>query len=307
MTLAEKIMRERKRQGWSQEELAERLEVSRQSVSKWEGGLSSPDLDKIVAMSTLFGVTTDYLLKNDVETFEKTPEREEPTVRYTQDAREDASDSDSSKAFELRQIDEAEARRYLGVTEQVSWRIAIGVLFCVLSPVCLIWLAGFSDAGQMSETLAAAIGLIFLFGFIAAGVAMFIPNGMKLSEYAYLKNEAFLLTPDAQDTVQARHSGELSKLRMMITVGVLLCIVGLIPMMAVSCLYEDWEIGIVSFLCLFLIFVAVATVLFVRAGMMIDAYQKLLQVGEFRKEQKAQKELADRVGTVYWCVVLAVY
>ncbi|MBQ7335609.1 MAG: hypothetical protein IJW92_03955, partial [Clostridia bacterium] len=52
---------------------------------------------------------------------------------------------------------------------------------------------------------------------------------------------------------------------------------------------------------------AVATVLFVRAGMMIDAYQKLLQVGEFRKEQKAQKELADRVGTVYWCVVLAVY
>ena len=60
--LSEKIISLRKSRGWSQEELAERLDVSRQSVSKWESGVSNPELDKIVAMSTLFGVSTDYLL-----------------------------------------------------------------------------------------------------------------------------------------------------------------------------------------------------------------------------------------------------
>ena len=63
MILADKIMNERKKNGWSQEELAEQLNVSRQSVSKWEGAQAIPDLQKIIAMAELFGVSTDYLLK----------------------------------------------------------------------------------------------------------------------------------------------------------------------------------------------------------------------------------------------------
>ena len=65
MILAEKIVKLRKEQGWSQEELAVRLNVSRQSVSKWESMASMPDLDKILNMSELFGVNTDYLLKDE--------------------------------------------------------------------------------------------------------------------------------------------------------------------------------------------------------------------------------------------------
>ena len=62
MILADKIVSLRKKAGWSQEELAEQLGVTRQSVSKWEGAQSIPDMDKVVQMSRLFGVTTDYLL-----------------------------------------------------------------------------------------------------------------------------------------------------------------------------------------------------------------------------------------------------
>ena len=62
MILADKIVSLRKKAGWSQEELAEQLGVTRQSVSKWEGAQSVPDMDKVVQMSRLFGVTTDYLL-----------------------------------------------------------------------------------------------------------------------------------------------------------------------------------------------------------------------------------------------------
>lgn len=70
MILADKIMELRKKAGWSQEELAAQLGVSRQSVSKWEGAQSMPDMEKIVQLSRLFNVTTDYLLKDEIEELE---------------------------------------------------------------------------------------------------------------------------------------------------------------------------------------------------------------------------------------------
>lgn len=63
MILADKIIDLRKKNGLSQEELAEKMNVSRQSVSKWEGAQSVPDLNKIIMLSEIFGVTTDYLFK----------------------------------------------------------------------------------------------------------------------------------------------------------------------------------------------------------------------------------------------------
>lgn len=63
MNLADRIQQLRKIRGISQEELADRIGVSRQAVSKWESGQTSPDLEKIVLLSDYFEVTTDYLLK----------------------------------------------------------------------------------------------------------------------------------------------------------------------------------------------------------------------------------------------------
>lgn len=77
MTLGEKIYQLRSEQGLSQEALGEKLGVSRQSVSKWETDQSIPELDKIVAVSEIFGVSTDYLLKETGETvLERVPENE---------------------------------------------------------------------------------------------------------------------------------------------------------------------------------------------------------------------------------------
>ena len=67
MTLGEKIYNLRTEKGFSQEALGEKLGVSRQSVSKWETDQSVPELDKIVAISEVFGVSTDYLLKEEEE------------------------------------------------------------------------------------------------------------------------------------------------------------------------------------------------------------------------------------------------
>ena len=64
MDFSEKLLTLRKAKDLTQEQLAEKLDVSRQSISKWESGQAAPELEKIVAMSVVFDVTTDYLLKS---------------------------------------------------------------------------------------------------------------------------------------------------------------------------------------------------------------------------------------------------
>lgn len=63
MNISDRIQSLRKTKGISQEELADKIGVSRQAVSKWESEQNVPDIDKIMLMSDFFGVTTDYLLK----------------------------------------------------------------------------------------------------------------------------------------------------------------------------------------------------------------------------------------------------
>lgn len=140
MILADKIIDLRKKAGWSQEELA----VTRQSVSKWEGAQSIPDMDKVVQMSRLFGVTTDYLLKDEIETAE-------PTV--TEDDRRPP----------LRRVTIGEASDYLALRRTAAPKMALATMLCIFSPIALIGLAAVSElsasAFPLREETAAGIGL----------------------------------------------------------------------------------------------------------------------------------------------------
>ena len=77
MRLSDKIVELRKKNGWSQEELAERLNVSRQAISRWEGATAQPDATNILQLSKLFGVTTDYLLNDEYESDNDLPKVKE--------------------------------------------------------------------------------------------------------------------------------------------------------------------------------------------------------------------------------------
>ncbi|MBR5426428.1 MAG: helix-turn-helix domain-containing protein [Clostridiales bacterium] len=85
MSIADRILTLRKSKGMSQEQLAEAMGVSRQAVSKWESEQASPDPEKIIAMSEIFGVTTDYLLKGiePEKEAEKTEEKKEEKAEDT--------------------------------------------------------------------------------------------------------------------------------------------------------------------------------------------------------------------------------
>ena len=144
MTLAEKIAELRRRSGMSQEELAEQLGVSRQSVSKWESAQSIPDLERILGLSRVFGVSTDFLLKEECTA----PEREEPAKKTTP----------------LRQLSLAEAQAYLEESAAFGRKVALAGLFFVLSPVVLLLLGAAAAFGLwgLSEEAAGGIGLAAL-------------------------------------------------------------------------------------------------------------------------------------------------
>ncbi|MBR4057357.1 MAG: helix-turn-helix transcriptional regulator [Oscillospiraceae bacterium] len=79
MTLSEKIVSLRKTHGWSQEDFAEKLNVSRQTISRWENGTALPDVQNVLQISKWFGVTTDYLLNDDYESDKDIPAVQDAT------------------------------------------------------------------------------------------------------------------------------------------------------------------------------------------------------------------------------------
>ncbi len=79
-TFSEKLLELRRREGLSQEQLADRLGVTRQSVSKWESGTAAPELAKLVALSDLFSVSVDYLVKDRLEELERPTEAPPPST-----------------------------------------------------------------------------------------------------------------------------------------------------------------------------------------------------------------------------------
>ena len=167
MIFADKVVQLRKKSGWSQEELAEKLNVTRQSVSKWEGAQSIPDLEKILQLAQIFGVSTDYLLKDEL------------------------AESDDSSS--VRRVSMEEANAFLQVKQATAGRIAFATFLCILSPICLFLLAAASETGMLPirENLAGGAGMIVMLLLVAVAVAMFISCGGMTSPYAYLEAEVF--------------------------------------------------------------------------------------------------------------------
>ena len=166
MILADKITEERKKNGWSQEELANQLGVSRQAVSKWESAGAVPDLQRILQMSELFGVSTDYLLKDEMKA---------ENITY--------HESTESYAEPLKKVTMENANEFLDMKRKGSKVVANATSMCILSPILLIVLVTIAEDSvfHVSESLATVFGCVFLLGMVAAAVFLFITYGMSES------------------------------------------------------------------------------------------------------------------------------
>ncbi|MCI8430176.1 MAG: helix-turn-helix transcriptional regulator [Lachnospiraceae bacterium] len=287
MILGEKIMELRKKNGWSQEELAGKLKVSRQSVSKWESAMSVPELDKVLQLSEIFEVSTDYLLKDDKE--------------------EDYVPGNPETAA-MRKVTMEEAQEFIRVRKEASLWIPAGVAACILSPAPLFLLLGMWEEGRLmiSEDMASGIGFALVLLIVAAAVGNFILTGMKLGKYEWMEKEEFELCYGIAGMVKERQEAEAAGFSRKIAVGVIFCILSGVPLFLLSVLNgnETAQTGGLVFL---LLMVAAGVYLLTSAGIRKGSYEQLLQEGDYTREAKEASRIIGRIAAVYWCVVTAVY
>lgn len=196
MLLADKIVTLRKRAGWSQEELAAQLGVSRQSVSKWEGAQSVPDMQKVVQMSRLFGVTTDYLLKEELGEPEPAPA-------------------------------ESAAPKLALATLLCVLSPAALLLLAALSD---------RPGAAISENAAAGIGLCVLLVLVAAAVAVFITCAAQVKAYAFLESEPFETACGVTGMVREHRAAFAPRHTRGKVAGTVLCILSAVPLFIAVCL-----------------------------------------------------------------------
>lgn len=242
MIFAEKLIQLRKKAGWSQEELAEQMNVSRQSVSKWEGAQSVPDLEKMIRLSRLFGVTTDYLLKDEIE--------------------EEAAPAVSEETSSRRYVSLQEANAFLDVKTITSRTIAYGVFLCIISPICLLILGVLSERGRygLSENVAGGIGMITLLAIVAIAVAIFIHSGSKTSSFQYLEKEVFETEYGVTGMVKERREEFRDTYTRNNIIGACLCVMAMVPLFAGLIINEENEIFMVFMLCITLVIVGIGVI-----------------------------------------------
>ena len=287
MILADKIIKLRKKKGWSQEELADVMGVSRQAVSKWESGQTVPDIDKILKLSELFGVTTDYLLKDDLE-----------------DEGAEEIDFDDS----VRRVSQNEANAYIAHKKKSAWLIAIATLLCILSPITVIILGAASEVESfgISASLAVAVGMAALFGLVICAVAIFIVCGFKDEQYDFLdKNEPFELEYGVKGFVtecKLHFRSTYVKWSIIAT-----CISVLSPIPLILTAFAENDILTVSMLAVLMVTAGIGACIFILIGVRMASMDKLLEQGDYTPEKKSRKGIKSAVGFAYWGITVAVY
>lgn len=291
MIFADKLIELRKKSGWSQEELAEQMNVTRQSVSKWEGAQSVPDLEKIIQLSKLFGVSTDYLLKDEIE-----PNENESASLKTEEK------------LNVRRVSMEEANKFLAAKTQTAKTIACGVFLCIISPICLMILSVMSEKAiyNISENVAAGIGMITLLIFIANAVTLFILSSSKTSAFEFLENEIFETSYGVTGMVKERKEDYRESYTKNIAIGVCFCVLSLVPLFAAIIISED-DLFMVSMVAVMLALIGIGVNFIVKTCIIWESFDKLLQEGEYSRKKKKEKIASSKVNTIYWSVVTAGY
>ncbi|MCQ2532795.1 MAG: helix-turn-helix domain-containing protein [Saccharofermentans sp.] len=290
MILADKIINERKKNGWSQEELADKLSVSRQSVSKWEGAQSVPDLNRIIQMAELFNVSLDYLLKDEME----------PEVPSAQPAPVESGSP-------ARKVSMEEAVKYIKTIKNNNSKAILGTVAFILSPVTLIMLAGLSGDKMfgITENLAAGIGLLVLFILVALGVILWIPVDKEEKEFEYLKKDDF----DSEYGVSGMVKEQLKELENRdVKPGMIAFLLFMFSPAGIiaSSLANAPDYIVVAMLCLLFFMIAAGVGITLGNSRIKTCYETLLNEHKDREKMKTEKKLG-KVTSIYWTIATVIF
>lgn len=289
MILATKIIQLRKKNGWTQEDLAEQMHVSRQSISKWESARSLPDLTRIIEMSDLFGVSADVLLRDDLDV--------DSDIGATETTRE------TSATAHTRLVDLEEVTAYIDARHRAAPLIALGVVGCILAAIpvilgdVLVSRLGVRVDGSTAGVMVAVV-------IVAAAVVAFLTVAHAMRPYAWVREGGFELGYGVDGALRQRLVADQNHHQRALLAGVVMCIGAVLWILAIALLPEaaagDGELG---FLCGAIVTVACGVYLLVRRGVMLAAYERLLEPPATKRERR----VLDTFSTVYWLSVLTLY
>ncbi len=287
MILADKIIKLRKQAGWSQEELAEKTGVSRQSVSKWESAQSIPDLNKIVGMADIFGVTTDFLLKDEVEAAEFIQGHDETVVK---------------------QVSLEQGLNYVKTKMGIASLTLKGVALCVCSPIPLFFLLAIahSEDSSLSSNTAAALGIIAVLIIVAVGVSFFLRTDQYQTDIAQMENDKF----EFEYGVHSVFAEKLQKFHPVynkkLSWGIALFIGSAIPLLAVAILSGREDMSILMLVVLLLLVTAGLSIV-IPVSTEFEAYQLLESEGDRDAGKSEAARNAEKLGAFYWPLLLAIF
>ena len=246
MVLGEKITELRKRSGLSQEQFGDKIGVSRQAVSKWEMSQTTPDLSKIMAVAEFFGVSTDFLLKDELNMSDL-------------DSCSVAAAASEASASARQAVSLEEVQAFLAATRSKTRGFIISIILFFLSPVAGIFLS--LTESESLTTVGAIIQILFL--VIAA--VMIILAVKKTSEFSFLKSSDYKNGFD--------HTHLLG-----IIIGVILLIASVLPMMVCSFFTDSNDVLIVLCSVIMLLMIASGICSIVYVCVISSGFKRILKM-----------------------------
>ena len=214
-------------------------------------------------------------------------------------------DLSGNEVRENRHIAIKDAEAYL--LHEAKWAPAVarGVTMCILSPMLLILLTGFSAAGVLpfSEVLSAGVGITVLLVTVAGAVTLFIRYSMTGYDYLSITEDTFELDYGVETVIRQQKKAYLEECTKKISIGVVLCILSVIPLLGAA--FLENEVLMILATAFLLCAVAAGVNLLVRVGIVWDSYGRLLRDGDYSR--RVHGSLSGRAGSIYWPLMAAAY
>ena len=202
---------------------------------------------------------------------------------------------------------DSEVERYLLVSKETGRQVALGVAIILLGVANLIFVNVIADRGFLAEKVGQAIGVGGLLLLIALAVYIFIVAGMKSEKYENLETTTVKIDPYLHDRIAQMKEEYRPAFARSIAGGVALILLSVVGLVTVAILDIGAEFGVMLTVVGLLLAVALAVGLFISAGTRMEAYDKLLNEGDYTRQHKAGNTLAEKISGPYWMLVVTIY
>ncbi|WP_010277082.1 helix-turn-helix domain-containing protein [Paenibacillus senegalensis] len=270
MEFYQKLKRLRAQKGWSQEEFAERLQVSRQAVSKWENGQGFPETEKLVKMSRLFQVSIDYLLKD-----------------------EDQALGEQGTAEDGYYASQEVVEAYLLSKKQGAQKIAVGVAILIASILLPMY---FQEA----------FGYVLFMMIVAVGVAILVWQGFTAKEYTELETQPLVFDESFIQEFRQKSSANRKRYGILIVTGIVVIILSFAIPFLIS---ETGNVERDPLQALMPIIWALAVYLFIIAGSAMNSEKLIAYNEEYRKENEEYEAESKHywIHAVIWPLTVIIF